>query len=192
MERTESIVVQVAPGYENDKIKEMQLFGWNLQSRQEIMGHLQEAETPDNLFVAIGRGMKEGATGKKTYEYDHYVKLHFVRDLNLPNLSEIKKLENEYYNLHYPVMPSLTGPIILLGLGVLSFIDVLGGNINLIVGSIFFLAIGSIWMNSRIKKRKVAIETRKQSEQRGHGIGEQLSQLMDCSNLQYVNKYKNA
>lgn len=36
MERTESIVVQVAPDYENDRIKEMGMFGWNLQGRQEI------------------------------------------------------------------------------------------------------------------------------------------------------------
>lgn len=36
MERTESIVVQVAPDYENAKIKEMEMFGWNLQCRQEI------------------------------------------------------------------------------------------------------------------------------------------------------------
>lgn len=36
MERTESIVVQVSPEYENAKIKEMEMFGWNLQGRQEI------------------------------------------------------------------------------------------------------------------------------------------------------------
>ncbi len=36
MERTESIVIQVAPSYENTMIKEMEIFGWNLQSRKEI------------------------------------------------------------------------------------------------------------------------------------------------------------
>lgn len=34
MERTDSIVIQVAPSYENTMIKEMEIFGWNLQSRQ--------------------------------------------------------------------------------------------------------------------------------------------------------------
>jgi hypothetical protein len=34
MERTESIVIQVAPSYENTMIKEMEMSGWNLQSRQ--------------------------------------------------------------------------------------------------------------------------------------------------------------
>jgi hypothetical protein len=43
--------------------------------------------------------------------------------------------------------------------------------------------LGVIWLNSRSKKRKAAMETRKQSEQRGHEIGELLSQLIDCSNL---------
>ena len=36
IEKTESTVVQVAPSYENAKIKEMENFGWNLQNRQEI------------------------------------------------------------------------------------------------------------------------------------------------------------
>lgn len=182
MERTESMVVQVAADYENDKIKEMQLFGWNLQSRQEIMGHLKEAETPDNLFVAIGRGMKEGATGKKTYEYDHYVKLHFVRDLNLPNLSEIKKLETEYCNLPYPEIPSLTWPI---GLTAFFFLGMIIENTRTPGYGFFviFTALCAFWVYKRVKKRKAVVEFHKQSEQRGHEIGEQLSQLIDCSNL---------
>ena len=33
MEQTESVVVQVAPDYENMRIKEMEMFGWNLHGR---------------------------------------------------------------------------------------------------------------------------------------------------------------
>ena len=36
MDRTESTVTQVAPTYENEKIREMERFGWSLQGRQEI------------------------------------------------------------------------------------------------------------------------------------------------------------
>jgi len=115
MERTESIVVEVSPAYENEKIKEMELFGWNLQGRQEIMGHLREAETSDNLFVAMWRGGAEGATGKKYYEYDHYVKLHLVRSLSLSNIEKIKQIESKYFTLPFPQLPSLTGPIIMMG-----------------------------------------------------------------------------
>ena len=79
MEQTESVIIQVSPDFEDDKIAEMKRFGWNLQSRQEVIGHLREAETPDNALAALGRGTKEGATGKRTYKYDQYVRLHFVR-----------------------------------------------------------------------------------------------------------------
>jgi hypothetical protein len=68
MDRTESIVVSVSPANENSKIREMATFGWNLQGRQEVIGHLREAETPDNLATAIFRGALEGATSTKTVE----------------------------------------------------------------------------------------------------------------------------
>lgn len=155
MERTESLVVQVAPEYENDKIKEMEMFGWNLQSRQEIMGHLQEAETPDNLFVAIGRGTVEGSTGKKTYEYDHYVKLHLVRDSNLPNLSEIKKLETEYFNLPFPKPPTLMSfiwPSLLFFGGLISLTNPETG--AAIFASLLFGGLGGWWFYSKVKKRQ--------------------------------------
>ena len=46
MERTESEIVQVAPAYENAMIKHMELFGWNLQGRQEIH---EEGDTTGGL-----------------------------------------------------------------------------------------------------------------------------------------------
>jgi hypothetical protein len=78
MEQIESVIIQVSPDFENNKIAEMRRFGWNLQSRQEVVGHLREADTPDNA-PAAGRGTMESATSKRTYKYDQYVKLYFVR-----------------------------------------------------------------------------------------------------------------
>lgn len=96
MERTESIVIQVAPDYENVKIKEMEKFGWSLQNRQEIH---EEGE-------AYGRPsfLDSDAYIIKTKVY-HYVKLHFARSLSLPNLDKIRELENEYFGLPEPSFP---------------------------------------------------------------------------------------
>jgi hypothetical protein len=98
MERTESIVIQVAPAYENIKIKEMEKFGWNLHGRQEINAKGEAYSKPSYL-------------DKSTYlikiEVYNYVKLHFVRSLSLPNLDKIKEIENEYFSLHSPVFPRL-------------------------------------------------------------------------------------
>jgi hypothetical protein len=135
MERTESIVIQVAPDYENDKIKEMQSFGWNLQSRQEM--HVEgDAE---------GRPSLTGSKYIVTTKVSHYVKLHFARDLNLPNLGEIKKIESEYFNLPFPEIPSLLGPIVLLIIGVLCFS---AGKEGLPV-ALILIAIGGVWFYSR-------------------------------------------
>lgn len=88
MERWESKVVKVNPEDENKKIEQMQLFGWNLKNREEIY---REDEQEEEILV------------------DHYVALHFVRDLNLPNLTEIKKIESEFFSLTYPGIPFLIG-----------------------------------------------------------------------------------
>jgi hypothetical protein len=80
MEQTESVIIRVAPDAGDHKIAEMQRFGWKLQSREEVIGHLIDAETPDNAVAVIDRAMKEGAPDKKTYQLYHYVELHFVRE----------------------------------------------------------------------------------------------------------------
>ena len=175
MERTESFIIEVVPSYENAKIKQMEMFGWNLQGRQEIMGHLMEAKTSDSLFVAMWRGGMEGATGKKYYEYDHYVKLHFARSLNLPNLVEIKKLEAEYRNLPYPKIPSLKGPIIFILFWLIGLVPNVQAPPGAPIIVTIFIAIGGAWFYSRMNKRKVSMETRQQSEHRGKEIETQLS-----------------
>ena len=177
MERTESKVVQVAPDYENDKIKEMELFAWNLQGRQEIMGHLKEAETSDNLFTAMWRGGVEGATGKKYVEYDHYVKLHFVRDLNLPNLQTIKKLETECYNLPFPEIPafkSFIWPSLFILVGLLS----LGSpGQSGIIPFFLFVGLGAWWFYSKVKKRQKNLDICGQSLKKQEELIRQLQSL---------------
>jgi len=113
MERTESIVIQVTPAYENAKIKEMQLFGWNLQGRQEVH---EEGD-------AYGRPSYLDRTTYliKTKVY-HYVKLHFVRSLSLPNLDKIRELENEYLSLPVPRFPSIVPPGGIIGIIVWLFL----------------------------------------------------------------------
>lgn len=95
MERTESNIVQVAPDYENEKIREMEAFGWSLQNRQEIH------EQGD----AYGRPSLIGSDYIIKTSVQKYVKLHFARSLSLPNLDAIKALEAQYNNLSYPDFP---------------------------------------------------------------------------------------
>lgn len=101
MERTESIVVQVAPDYENVKIKEMESFGWNLHGRQEIHEKGDAYGRPS--FI----DRSEYIIKTKVY---HYVKLHFTRSLSLPNLERIKALEAKYFSLPFPKFPRLAPP----------------------------------------------------------------------------------
>jgi hypothetical protein len=106
MERTESVIVQTAPDFENDKRREMATFGWNLQGRQEIH---EEGE-------AFGRpSYLDSSTYLIKTTVHHYVKLHFVRGLNLPNLDKIRRVEKEYFGLPTPSFPAFVpGPAILL------------------------------------------------------------------------------
>src|SRR5947209_7421150 len=98
MERTESTVVQVAPSYENAKIREMEGFGWSLQGRQEIH------EEGDALGEVIGTRYVV-----KT-KVSHYVKLHFTRNQSLPNIGHLRQLETEYRGLPFPKVPTFTVP----------------------------------------------------------------------------------
>lgn len=86
MGRTESIVIQVAPNYENEKIKEMERFGWSLENREEL-------EKTGEAYT--------GTSNKITVE--RYTKLHFAREKDLDNLDKIKELEEEYFSLTSPV-----------------------------------------------------------------------------------------
>ena len=185
MERTESVVVSVAPQYENEKIQEMGEFGWNLQGRQEVVGHLREAETPDSLGAAMFRGAMEGATSTVTVTYDHYVKLHFVRDLNMPNIARIRELEGEYRSLHVPASPSLktAGCFTLFGaVGAVVFIATMndphapgaGG----IVMFLIWTGLGILWLRSKLRKRADARVAAQKASARARELITEVSSLL--------------
>lgn len=148
MERTESIIIQVSPNYENFKIKEMEMFGWNLQGRQEIHEQGDAYGSPSvfsDTYVIKTR-------------VSQYVKLHFIRSLSQPNLNQIRQIESEYFNLQFPNSPALTGP------GCFTLFWVFGGCVGFIVlfeknappvlpVSILGIAMGVLWIKSTLKKR---------------------------------------
>jgi len=158
MERTESTVVQVAPDYENAKIKEMEMFGWNLQSRQEIHEEGEAYSRPSYL---------DSSTYVIKTKVKHYVKLHFVRPLNLPRLDQIKQIESEYFNLSFPVSPSLVWPVVITLLPIPGTIagifDPKGPGFAILIVTIPWIVLGYRWIKSRMKKRNVARETCEQS-----------------------------
>lgn len=144
MERTESSIIQVAPQYENEKIKEMEIFGWNLQGRQEIH---QEGD-------AYGQPSFTGSTYIVKVKVSHYVKLHFVRSLSLPNLSEIRQIEAEYSNLAFPRIPSFIAPAIFTALGVFGVLGGLSSGLGFVIfGYLLWAGLGILWLVLRSKKR---------------------------------------
>ena len=81
MARTESKVEQVHPALENQTIKLRESFGWSLVGSQE---------------VNLDKGFAQGNSGAVYHRSSKHIKLTFSRDLNLPNLNEIKDLERKY------------------------------------------------------------------------------------------------
>ena len=92
MARTESKSFQCHPNDEQEQIDLMQKFHWSLLSSQTI-------DKVDSHLEQRGDDIYSVTTSEK------YVKLTFSRDLDLPNLNEIKKLEAEYFGLPYPDYP---------------------------------------------------------------------------------------
>ena len=74
---------------------------WNLQGRQEMS---VEGDTSPDLATTLGLS---GNTQTYVTKIKHYVKLHFARNLNIPNLERVKQIESEYHNLS---SPSDSGP----------------------------------------------------------------------------------
>ncbi len=174
MERTESVVVSVHPDAENDRIEEMSIFGWNLQGRQEILGPLQKADTSDNLAVAIWRGGVEATTDKVYVRRDHYVKLHFARSLNMPNLGKLKEIEAECTSLPFPGAVSLKGPgcfTLFWAIGIVPALATMGKNVAPGAFALIFyclmVALGVFWIRRRLAKNRSAEEIRQRSAARG-------------------------
>lgn len=113
MERTESKIVQVAPDAENEMVEMMQVFGWNLLNRQEVIGHLMVEGDDHNSFGGILKSsLRSGDLPggslmnlERKVTYDHYSKLQFSRSLSLPHLEQRKALQREFESLRYPAPP---------------------------------------------------------------------------------------
>ncbi len=180
MDRTESVVIQVAPDFENQKIQEMQLFGWNLQGRQEIEQQGEAYGRPSFLSEYTGTYVIK-TTVKR------YVKLHFVRNFNFPNLEKIRQFESEYANLPFPGPASLKGPGCLIVLFSLALIAALIGAtegidwLGLIELFIYggFVVIGVNWVKSRKKKTQQAAEVCIQSNTRATEILAEVKSLLN-------------
>jgi hypothetical protein len=94
MGRTESTSFQVHPNDEQSQINIMQKFHWSLLGTQEIKTVDSHMEQRGDSIYSVTKS-------------EHYVKLSFSRELELPNLKEIKQLEQQYNGLPHPVYPTL-------------------------------------------------------------------------------------
>jgi len=89
MARTESKTFQCHPDDAQEQIDLYQKFHWSLLSSQDV-------KTVDNSLEQRGDSIYNVRSS------EHYVKLTFSRDLDTPNLNEIKKLEAGYHALCEP------------------------------------------------------------------------------------------
>lgn len=169
MERTESIIVQVAPNFENEKIKEMGAFGWNLQGRQEIHEEGDAYGRPSYI---------DSSTYVVKTKVKHYVKLHFVRSLSLANIETIKQVEADYNSLPFPAPPSLVWPI---GLTAFCALGVIIGNPqDPVTARIFFAVLTALcgyWVSRRLSKRKAAVATCQDSAMKSRQLLEHATAL---------------
>ncbi len=176
MERTESTVIQVAPSYENQKIEEMQAFGWGLQGRQEIHekgdAYGRPSYLSDNTYIV------------KTTVHN-YVKLHFIRPFNFPNRDQIRAIESEYSNLPFPTAPSLKAPGCFTAfwcLGIPASFMVMSEHVAQGLAALAayaaFIALGIVWINSRRRKARVAQETCLASLNRAQELRRQVDGLL--------------
>ena len=115
MPRTESKTLTCHPAAEQDIVNTHQKFHWSLLNSQDVKTSTSGLEKggwlDDNVYTVT--------------RTEHYVKLTFARELDTPNLSEIKKLESAYFGLPTPYYPSLF-PIHIGVWGVLTLIYGLG------------------------------------------------------------------
>lgn len=155
------------------------MFGWNLQGRQEIHEEGNAETTGRPSYVSNNTYVVKTTTTVK-----HYVKLHFTRSLSLPNLDRIKQIEAEYFSLAFPGPASLVGPIVLMGffgIGVFPAFAQMSQNVGAGLGMLafygVFVALGYLWLQSRLKKRREAAATCAKSAERMQELRAALSPL---------------
>ena len=98
MARTESKTLTCHPDAEREIVNVHEKFHWSLLNSQDVK--------------TVSEGLERGGWLNSDTIYsvrrtEHYVKLTFSRELDLPNLNEIKKLEGAYFGLPSPYYPKL-------------------------------------------------------------------------------------
>lgn len=174
MEREESIILHVVPRYQNTKVKEMEMFGWILRNMQEFHAPYEgtiEEDVP--ITGSIGSYYPRSYTVRTTKAM-HYVKLHFGRNLNLPNINEIKNIESAYFSLPIPSLHPGFASLALLVIGGLAFISFVSAS-WLFVVTILFGGIIFYGLHSTEKKYD---EIRRKSLKRREELKQQLMELM--------------
>jgi len=110
MARTESKTFQCHPDDAQREIDFHQKFHWSLLSSQDV-------KTIDNSLE------KRGDTIYSVRKSEHYVKLTFSRELDAPNINEVKALEKAYHELREPERGKYPDPMTAgCGLGFFSVI----------------------------------------------------------------------
>jgi hypothetical protein len=166
MERTESKVVQIAPAHENALIRDMEKFGYNLQSRQEIH------ETGDSLALPNLYG---GST--KHTKIRQYVKVHFVRSLEMKNLDQLRELESQYFGTELPSVKSW--PLVVSAILTLGGLNALISHGNIFAFVIFGVP-GGFWLYKSIQKRKVAKEMLAEVQMQRNKLIQSAEALLEC------------
>ncbi|MBT9141350.1 MAG: hypothetical protein DDT30_01942 [Dehalococcoidia bacterium] len=181
MERTESKIIQAHPDYENDMIREMGRFAWNLQGRQEIHEKGDAYGSPD----IIGGGYTTRT------EVSKYVKLHFVRSPALSNLDKVRQIESEYFSLPFPSPPTgwtgfaiimiimgiIVMGIIVVGMGVIGMGMGEPTSLKMILLGIAGAGLGYFAFNESKKEKENAIKIQKQSARRAEQLLAELKAL---------------
>ncbi len=171
MERTESKIIQANPDYENDMIREMGRFAWNLQGRQEIH---EEGDAYGSRDIIGG-----GYTIKT--KVSKYVKLHFVRSLALSNLDRVRQIESEYFSLPFPSPPTeqigcVIKIMVMMAISTVLIAIILGEPIMILFG-IPFAGLGYFLFYVSKKKKENAIKIQKQSARRAEQLLAELKAL---------------
>ncbi|MCH5180600.1 MAG: hypothetical protein J1F32_05265 [Erysipelotrichales bacterium] len=101
----ETKTMQVSVNQEDYMIDAYQSFGFELLSTQEV-------KTKDSHLE------RHGDTIYNVTETEHYIKLTFTRDDNMPFYSELTKQQNEFENAQHAIMkkPKLNLLLAILGL----------------------------------------------------------------------------
>lgn len=170
LEKNESIAIDVTQRYENEIVKEMEMFGWKIQNHQEI----------HKKGKAYGRTIN-------IYNQNHVIKtkvskhirLHFHRSLELPNIDKIRRIESAIFALPFPEPPtekSFLWPILFACIGGLILLANPNSAKN-IFGIIVIVGWSIWWFYSKVKRQDEMLEICEQSINRKLELIRQLETL---------------